>query len=113
MAETIKEHSAINMYEMDQSKYAIVVDRRRALPEVRDGLKPVQRRVVYGAFFDGLNSPSKKDKSSALVGLVMRRLHAHGDCIRGNTKFCTYIPGFARCSNNQQRPKAIQRVRVR
>ena len=86
MAETIKEHSAINMYEMDQSKYAIVVDRRRALPEVRDGLKPVQRRVVYGAFFDGLNSPSKKDKSSALVGLVMRRLHAHGDCIRGNTK---------------------------
>ena len=40
LAEQILEHSAIRMYEQDQAKYSIVVNRRRAIPEVRDGLKP-------------------------------------------------------------------------
>lgn len=79
MAEKIIEHSAISMYEQDQCKYSIVVNRRRAIPEVRDGLIPVQRRILFGAFKDGQISPNKKDKSASLVGTVMRLYHPHGD----------------------------------
>ena len=86
MAEKIVEHSSISMYEQDQTKYSIVVNRRRAFPEVRDSLKPVQRRVIYGAFDDGLTRPSKKDKSASLVGTVMKQYHPHGDCVRGCVK---------------------------
>ena len=42
------------MYKQDQAKYSVVVNRRRAIPSIKDGLKPVQRRVVYGAYKDGL-----------------------------------------------------------
>ena len=80
MAEQILEHSAIRMYEQDQAKYSIVVNRRRAIPEVRDGLKPVQRRILYAAFRDRLLSPSKKDKSQSLAGTVMKYYHPHSDC---------------------------------
>lgn len=79
MAEHIIERSCTQMYEQDQSKYSIVVNRRRAFPEVRDGLKPVQRRVVFGAFRDNLTSPGRKDKSASLVGTVMKYYHPHGD----------------------------------
>ena len=54
MAEKIVEHSALEMYKQDQAKYSVVVNRRRAIPSIKDGLKPVQRRVVYGAYKDGL-----------------------------------------------------------
>ena len=84
MAEKIIDHSAISMYEQDQTKYSIVINRRRAIPEVRDGLKPVQRRVIFGAYKDGLTNPNKKDKSASLVGLVMKNYHPHGDCLSGN-----------------------------
>ena len=79
MSEKIIDRSSILMYEQDQSKYSIVVNRRRAIPEVRDGLKPVQRRVIYGAYEDGLTKPLRKDKSASLVGTVMKKLHPHGD----------------------------------
>lgn len=79
MPEKILEQSSIKMYENDQTLYSITVNRRRAFPDVRDGLKPVQRRVTYDAFREGLTSPKKKDKSSALVGDVMKKLHPHGD----------------------------------
>ena len=85
MSEKIIDRSSILMYEQDQSKYSIVVNRRRAIPEVRDGLKPVQRRVIYGAYVDGLTKPSKKDKSASLVGTVMKKLHPHGDCLSSST----------------------------
>lgn len=85
MSEKIIDRSSILMYEQDQSKYSIVVNRRRAIPEVRDGLKPVQRRVIYGAYVDGLTKPSRKDKSASLVGTVMKKLHPHGDCLSGST----------------------------
>lgn len=67
------------MYKQDQAKYSVVVNRRRAIPSIKDGLKPVQRRVVYGAYKDGLIKPSLKDKSASLVGLVMKKYHPHGD----------------------------------
>jgi hypothetical protein len=53
MAERIIDKSAISMYINDQSKYSIVVNRRRAIPAVQDGLKPVQRRILYGAYKKG------------------------------------------------------------
>lgn len=79
MAEKIVERSAISMYEQDQCKYSIVINRRRAIPEVRDGLKLVQRRCVYGAYRDHLTSPKVKDKSASLVGTTMKYYHPHGD----------------------------------
>ena len=78
MAEKIIDHSAISMYEQDQTKYSIVVNRRRAFPEVRDGLKPVQRRVVYGAYREGQTSPGRVDKSASLTGAIMKYMHPHG-----------------------------------
>ena len=47
MGEKIVERSSKDMYVEDMVKYSIIVDRRRAFPEIRDGLKPVQRRVLY------------------------------------------------------------------
>lgn len=85
MAEKIIEQSSLSMYENDMMRYSIVVNRRRMIPEVRDGLIPVQRRVLFGAYKDGQTSPNKKDKSASLVGTTMRRYHPHGDCLHANT----------------------------
>lgn len=86
MSEKIIEHSSISMYEGDMTKYSIVVNRRRAFPEVRDGLKPVQRRVIYAAYRDGLTSPGRRDKSASLVGTTMKYYHPHGNsCCEGST----------------------------
>ena len=64
MTERIVERSSAEMYMEDQCKYAIFVDRRRALPELRDGLKTVQRRILYVAYQQGMTSPNKREKSS-------------------------------------------------
>ena len=85
MSEKIINKESLEMYENDQAKYSIIVNRRRAFPEVRDGLKPVQRRVIYAAYKDGLNSPKLRDKSASLVGETMKRYHPHGDCLDGDT----------------------------
>lgn len=79
MAEKIMEHSAISMYEQDMMKYSIVVNRRRMIPEIRDGLIPVQRRVLFAAYKEGQTSPNKKDKSASLVGTTMKCYHPHGE----------------------------------
>jgi DNA gyrase subunit A len=51
----------------------------RALPDVRDGLKPVQRRILYAMNEMGLASNRKHVKSAAVVGEVMKKYHPHGD----------------------------------
>ena len=79
MSEKIIDKGSLEMYELDQSKYSIIVNRRRAIPEVRDGLKPVQRRVLYAAYKDGLTNPKLRDKSASLVGETMKRYHPHGN----------------------------------
>ncbi len=59
--------------------YAMSVIVDRALPDVRDGLKPVQRRILYGAYQDGVLPNRKHVKSAKIVGEVMGKFHPHGD----------------------------------
>jgi topoisomerase-4 subunit A len=59
--------------------YAISVVKGRALPDVTDGQKPVQRRILYAMNELGLNSTAKPRKSAAVVGDVLGKLHPHGD----------------------------------
>src|SRR5918998_4570647 len=67
--------------EVQQSflEYAMSVIVSRALPDVRDGLKPVNRRVLYAALQSGLRPDQRFRKCAALVGEVMRSYHPHGD----------------------------------
>src|SRR5258708_7089406 len=59
--------------------YAMSVIVSRALPDGRDGLKPVQRRVLYAMHEMGLRSDRPYRKSAAIVGEVMGKYHPHGD----------------------------------
>ena len=59
--------------------YAMSVIIGRALPDVRDGLKPVHRRILYALYEDGLTSDKPFKKSATCVGDVLGRYHPHGD----------------------------------
>lgn len=59
--------------------YAMSVIISRALPDVRDGLKPVQRRILYAMYKLGLRSGAKFRKSATVVGEVLGKYHPHGD----------------------------------
>ena len=65
--------------EMERSflDYAMSVITARALPDVRDGLKPVQRRILYGMYAQGLRPDRKHQKSAQAVGEVMGKYHPH------------------------------------
>jgi len=67
--------------EMQESyiDYAMSVIVSRALPDVRDGLKPVHRRILYAMWSIGLRSSSKFRKSATVVGEVLGKYHPHGD----------------------------------
>ncbi|MBQ2866543.1 MAG: DNA gyrase subunit A [Clostridia bacterium] len=67
--------------EMESSyiEYAMSVIVGRALPDVRDGLKPVHRRILYAMYEDGLTSDKPHKKSATCVGDVLGRYHPHGD----------------------------------
>lgn len=59
--------------------YAMSVIVGRALPDVRDGLKPVQRRILYAMFREGLLAGRKYSKCAGVVGEVLKKYHPHGD----------------------------------
>ncbi len=59
--------------------YAMSVITSRALPDVRDGLKPVQRRVLYGMYELGMRHDAAYKKSARVVGDVLGKYHPHGD----------------------------------
>jgi len=59
--------------------YAMSVITARALPDVRDGLKPVHRRILFAMYEMGLTSTSRFRKSAAVVGDVLGKYHPHGD----------------------------------
>ena len=67
--------------EMERSyiEYAMSVIKGRALPDVRDGLKPVHRRILYAMYEDNLTSDKPFKKSATCVGDVLGRYHPHGD----------------------------------
>src|SRR5579875_3523003 len=59
--------------------YAMSVIIGRALPDVRDGLKPVHRRILYGMYELGLTSTKPYRKCAKIVGEVLGKYHPHGD----------------------------------
>jgi len=63
----------------DYLEYAVAVVKGRALPDVKDGLKPVQRRVLYAMRELGLSATAKPVKSARVVGDVIGKYHPHGD----------------------------------
>lgn len=74
-------HARPIVNEMEESylSYAMSVIVARALPDARDGLKPVHRRILYAMNELGLKSTAKFRKSAAVVGEVMAKYHPHGD----------------------------------
>ena len=69
------EHEMENAY----IEYAMSVIKGRALPDVRDGLKPVHRRILYSMYDTGLTSDKPFKKSATCVGEVLGKYHPHGD----------------------------------
>lgn len=82
MSQNIGKLQLINITEeMKKSylNYAMSVIVQRALPDVRDGLKPVHRRILYGMHDMNLSHSAKYTKSAKIVGEVMGKYHPHGD----------------------------------
>ena len=77
--EIILNHSLNTEMKNSYINYAMSVIIGRALPDARDGLKPVHRRVLYGMFEGGHTSEKKFSKSARSVGEVMGKYHPHGD----------------------------------
>ncbi len=79
MAEKIKNSSIVDELEKAYLDYSMSVIVGRALPDVRDGLKPVHTRVLYAMSKLGLLSSSSYKKSATVVGEVLGKYHPHGD----------------------------------
>src|SRR5436309_9195248 len=80
MAETIHPVSITEETRHRYLNYALSVIQARALPDVRDGLKPVQRRILYTMYHDlHLYADSRPRKCAKIVGEVMGNYHPHGD----------------------------------
>jgi len=81
MTEQIKQQQVNIEDEMRTSylDYAMSVIIGRALPDVRDGLKPVHRRILYAMYSEGLLHNKKYSKCAGVVGEVLKKYHPHGD----------------------------------
>ena len=77
--QTIVESPLVPEMENSFIEYAMSVIKARALPDVRDGLKPVHRRILYSMYETGLTSDKKHKKSATCVGDVLGKYHPHGD----------------------------------
>jgi DNA gyrase subunit A len=75
----IKQREIVQELRESYIDYAMSVIVARALPDVRDGLKPVHRRILYAMGDTGLRSNTKHRKSMAVVGEVLKAYHPHGD----------------------------------
>ncbi len=73
------DRSLVNEMETCYLDYAMSVIVSRALPDVRDGLKPVHRRVLYAMYEGGVRATGKYRKSARVVGDVLGKYHPHGD----------------------------------
>jgi DNA gyrase subunit A len=79
MAERIISVNMAEQHKKDITEYAIYVLLHRVMPDRRDGLKPVQRRILFSMFYLGSTSYNTKIKSARIVGEVMGKYHPHGD----------------------------------
>ena len=77
--QTIVQSELVQEMKSSYIDYAMSVIVGRALPDVRDGLKPVHRRILYAMYEDGLTSDKPFKKSATCVGDVLGRYHPHGD----------------------------------
>jgi len=77
--QVITESNLVDEMEKSYIEYAMSVIVGRALPDVRDGLKPVHRRILYTMHEDGLTPDKKYKKSATTVGSVLGSYHPHGD----------------------------------
>ena len=77
--QVITESELVGEMQKSYIEYAMSVIVGRALPDVRDGLKPVHRRILYAMYEDGLTSDKPFKKSATCVGDVLGRYHPHGD----------------------------------
>lgn len=75
----IKSVSIVDEMKKAYIDYAMTVIVSRALPDVRDGLKPVQRRILYAMYREGILPSSKYSKCMGVVGEVLKKYHPHGD----------------------------------
>ncbi|MCQ4287281.1 DNA topoisomerase IV subunit A [Pseudomonas stutzeri] len=75
----VERRSLADFTEQAYLNYSMYVIMDRALPHIGDGLKPVQRRIVYAMSELGLNADSKHKKSARTVGDVLGKFHPHGD----------------------------------
>ena len=75
----VERRTVENVMEDSYLRYSMSVIIDRALPDVRDGLKPVHRRILYSMNEEGLRSGSRHRKSANVVGAVMGKYHPHGD----------------------------------
>jgi DNA gyrase subunit A len=76
---TVELRTVENVMEDSYLRYSMSVIIDRALPDVRDGMKPVHRRILYSMNSDGLRSSARHRKSANVVGAVMGKYHPHGD----------------------------------
>ena len=77
--EKFEQRSLVDEMQDSYLDYAMSVIVSRALPDVRDGLKPVHRRILYAMWNIGLKSSAKFRKSATIVGEVLGKYHPHGD----------------------------------
>ena len=75
----LQENNIVNEIESSFIEYSMSVIISRALPDLRDGLKPVHRRIIYDMLENGLTPDKKYRKSATVVGDVMGKYHPHGD----------------------------------
>lgn len=75
----VEERSVEDVMEDSYLRYSMSVIVARALPDVRDGLKPVHRRILYSMNEEGIRSTARFRKSANVVGAVMAKYHPHGD----------------------------------
>lgn len=76
---TVESRTVENVMEDSYLRYSMSVIVSRALPDVRDGMKPVHRRILFSMNNEGLRSGSRHRKSANVVGNVMGKYHPHGD----------------------------------
>ena len=118
---TIRQINIENEMQASYLDYAMSVIVARALPDVRDGLKPVHRRILYAMYDLGLTSDKPYKKSARIVGEVLGKYHPHGDAAVYDamvrmaqdfscaTRWSTARATSARSTATRRRPCAIPR----